>query len=97
MIFPLDSIWTVCSVDYEVPVQILYDREIVTVEDGDTTTRTGTYYDWQELDGRLNGPCYQEWVITDIRGKYAFFTWKYCGDCTWHGLYDQPEVWEDLP
>lgn len=96
-ICPLDSIWTVCTVDYEVPVQVLFDREEITVNDGDTTIRAGTYYNWSELDGRLNGPCYQEWVITDIRGKFAYFTWKYCGDCTWHGLYDQPEVWQDLP
>ncbi len=94
---PLDSIWTVCSVDYEVPVQILFDREEVQIIDGDTVIRNGTYYDWSGLDGRLNGACYQEWVITDIRGKYAYFTWKYCGDCTWHGLYDVPEIWQDVP
>lgn len=93
---PLDSIWTGCTVDYEVAVQVLFESEEIIIVDGDTTTRATTFYDWRELDGRLNA-CYPEWVITDIVGKFAFFTWKYCGDCTWHGLYEQPEIWQDVP
>ncbi len=93
---PLDSIWTGCSLDYEVAVQVLFESEEIIIVDDDTTTRATSFYDWRELDWRLHS-CYQEWVITDIVGKFAFFTWKYCGDCTWHGLYDQPEIWQDVP
>lgn len=94
---PLDSIWSSCVVDYEVPVQVIFQNEEIRINNGDTTTVTANYFNWSRLDGSLNGLCEGERVITDIRGNYAFFTWKYCGDCTWHGLYDRPEVWEDLP
>ncbi|MDW3191429.1 MAG: DUF4249 domain-containing protein [Cytophagales bacterium] len=93
---PLDSIWTGCTIDYELSIPFLFEREeIVDIIGEDTITRNVPYFDWGRLDGAVNGEC--EWVITDIRGQFAFVTWGYCGDCTWHGLYDKPEVWEDLP
>ena len=94
---PLDSIASLCVVDYEIPVQVLFSEEAFRVErGGDTVYYTNYYYDYQGLDGRLNGgQCEGEFRITDIIGEYAYIAWKYCSDCTWHGLYDVPEVWDD--
>lgn len=97
---PLDSIWTLCVVDYEVPVQVLFSRDTFRVARGDTIFFTEYYYDYSGLDGRMNGPCGEEWRITDAvvpgtPGEFAYFTHKRCSDCREYGLYDRPEVWDD--
>lgn len=80
-------------------VQILFNVDTFQVNRGDTIFLTEYFYDYAGFDALLNNPeCMEEWRITDIPdvGEFAYFAHKRCSDCRELGLFDRPEVWEEL-
>lgn len=88
-----------CRFFTEVPVQILFPTETFRIIDGDTIFLTNYILDYSLLDEVMNNPiCGVEYRITDIPevGLNAYYAHMWCSDCTELGLYDRPEVWDEL-
>lgn len=89
----------VCVFDIELPIQYVFEEEVVQVIRGDTTVSMEFIADYDEIDGLMNDVCCgEEWRITDIPegGQFIFMAHKSCSDCGVYGLYERPEVWEEL-
>lgn len=87
-----------CLFEGERQVQIEFIREAIHIFFGDTTILIIPYTDYGGLEDVMKHPeCGVEWRITDIPvGSYAYFGHMNCSDCREYGLYERPEVWEDL-
>ncbi|MDW3195038.1 MAG: DUF4249 domain-containing protein [Cytophagales bacterium] len=88
-----------CVFNSEAAVQVLFSVDTFRVERGDTVYLTEFFYDFTDLGSLLNVPaCLGEWRITDIPevGEYAFYAHKRCSDCREWGLFERPEVWDEL-
>lgn len=104
---PVDSIrrplgcppFGTCTLDWEFPIRVRYDKEIVNIVRGDTIRSIESVFDFTSLDSLINLPCCGEnWRITDIPDDedFAYFTHRFCSDCTTYGSFERPEVWEEI-
>lgn len=104
---PVDSIFGalgcppggVCVFDIELPIQYIFQEDVIDIIRGDTTFSTEFVENYTDIDALMNNVCCgEEWRITDIPegGQFIFMAHKSCSDCGVYGLYERPEVWEEI-
>ncbi|MDW3195047.1 MAG: DUF4249 domain-containing protein [Cytophagales bacterium] len=104
---PIDSIrrplgcppFGTCTLDWEFPIRVRYEQEVVDIIRGDTVRTIESFFDFTSLDSLINLPCCRDnWRITNIPEDedFAYFTHRFCSDCTTYGAFERPEVWEDI-